>query len=96
MYPVTTIGRILACTCALFGVATSGMLVSVLADRYQRVYNRKQFSPEQIMSAIDSFDDQQSEEQDFINRKLSGMKKSLNYSKSTIDDNSTSVIINSR
>ncbi|CAF1526460.1 unnamed protein product, partial [Rotaria sordida] len=53
MYPTTVIGRILACTCAYFGVATSGILVSILVDRYQRVYNRKRFFPDHVISAID-------------------------------------------
>jgi hypothetical protein len=75
MYPVTVAGRILACACALFGVAISGMLVSVLVEHYQRVYNRKQFSPEQIITAVDSSDGEQEEKQDFINKKLSGLKK---------------------
>jgi hypothetical protein len=77
MYPVTIAGRILACTCAFFGVAISGMLVSVLVEHYQRVYNRKQFLPEQIITAIDSSDSEQEEKQDFINKKLSGIKKNL-------------------
>jgi hypothetical protein len=78
MYPVTVIGRILACSCALFGIATCGILVSVLVDRYQRVYNRKQFFPEHILSAaVDSSTSEHDEKQDFIDRKLSGTKKSL-------------------
>jgi voltage-gated potassium channel len=47
MFPVTPIGRILACLCALFGAATIRMFVSVLVDRYQRVYNRKKVFPQQ-------------------------------------------------
>lgn len=77
MYPITPIGRILACICAFFGVAVSGMLVSVLVDRYQRVYNRKKYFPEQILSVADSSDDELNEKQDFINRKLSGTRKNL-------------------
>jgi hypothetical protein len=46
LYPITPIGRILSCICALFGAATMGMLISVLVDRYQRVYNRKKFLPQ--------------------------------------------------
>ncbi|CAF4660982.1 unnamed protein product, partial [Rotaria sp. Silwood2] len=77
MYPVTVIGRILACSCAYFGVATSGMLVSALVDRYQRVYNRKKFSPAQILSAADLSDNQYDEKQDFINRTVSESKRTL-------------------
>ncbi|CAF3564979.1 unnamed protein product [Rotaria sp. Silwood1] len=83
MYPITVIGRILACSCAYFGVATSGMLVSVLVDRYQRVYNRKKFSPEQIISAADPSNSEYDEKQDFINRTLNESKKTLS-SKSTL------------
>ncbi|CAF4354584.1 unnamed protein product, partial [Rotaria sordida] len=46
MYPITVLGRIFACACAYFGVATGGILISILVDRYQRVYNRKKFFPE--------------------------------------------------
>jgi hypothetical protein len=77
MYPITAIGRVLACVCALLGVAIGGMLVSVLVDRYQRVYNRKQFFPEQIISAIDSSASEHDDKQDFINRKLSGTRKNF-------------------
>jgi hypothetical protein len=77
MYPVTAIGRILTCFSAFVGVATSGMLVSVLVDRYQRIYNRKRFFPEQIMTALDSSDNEHDEKQDFINRKLTLSKKNL-------------------
>ncbi|CAF3737511.1 unnamed protein product [Rotaria sp. Silwood1] len=49
MVPVTTLGRLTAILCALTGVGTVGMLVSVLVDRYQRVYTRKLYiKPEQI------------------------------------------------
>jgi hypothetical protein len=47
MFPITPVGRILSCLCALFCAATMGMLVSVLVDRYQRVYNRKKFFAQQ-------------------------------------------------
>lgn len=50
MYPITPIGRLLSCLCALFGAATMGMLISVLVDRYQRVYNRKKFLSQQESS----------------------------------------------
>ncbi|CAF4364562.1 unnamed protein product, partial [Adineta steineri] len=41
IYPITPIGRVISCLCALFGAATIGMLVSVLVDRYQRVFARR-------------------------------------------------------
>ncbi|CAF1550311.1 unnamed protein product, partial [Didymodactylos carnosus] len=41
MYPITAVGRVLACLCTFSGTATVGMLASVLVDRYQRVYTRK-------------------------------------------------------
>jgi hypothetical protein len=53
MYPITPIGRILACFCALFGSATTGMLVSVLVDRYQRVFNRKMYVSEPEIPPVD-------------------------------------------
>ena len=46
MYPVTAVGRLLTCLCALLGSATMGMLTSVLVDRYQRVFNRKMYISE--------------------------------------------------
>ncbi|CAF0996699.1 unnamed protein product [Rotaria sp. Silwood1] len=38
--PVTALGRLIAALCALSGVGTIAMLVSVLVDRYQRVYTK--------------------------------------------------------
>jgi hypothetical protein len=39
----------IACLCALSGAGTIAMLVSVLVDRYQRVYTRKRYiKPEKI------------------------------------------------
>ncbi|CAF1285463.1 unnamed protein product [Adineta ricciae] len=80
MYPVTVAGRILTCMCAFFGVAISGMLVSVLVDRYQRVYNRKMFFPEQILSAIDESSTEQDEKQEFINKRLSKVPRNTLFS----------------
>ncbi|CAF4296610.1 unnamed protein product, partial [Rotaria sp. Silwood2] len=77
MYPITVIGRILACICAYFGVATSGILVSILVDRYQRVYSRKKIFPEQIISAADPTEREHEEKQDFINRKLTESNRLL-------------------
>ncbi|CAF0834952.1 unnamed protein product [Adineta ricciae] len=41
--PVTPLGRALASLCAIFGISVVSMLVSVLAEKYQRVYTRKLF-----------------------------------------------------
>ena len=75
MYPVTIAGRILACAYLFSGLATSAMLVSVLVERYQRVYTRKQFLTDQVTAALHSSDSEDDEKQDFINRKLSGLTR---------------------
>jgi len=56
--PITVIGRIVSCLCALFGAATIGMLVSVLVDRYQRVYNRKLYMKEETIDFHEYSDDE--------------------------------------
>ena len=53
MSPVTAIGRAVTCLCALFGPAMMGMLVSVLVDRYQRVYTRKMYINEPDIEPVD-------------------------------------------
>lgn len=53
MTPTTAVGRVLTCFCALFGPAMMGMLVSVLVDRYQRVYNRKMYFSHDHLQSID-------------------------------------------
>lgn len=58
IYPITPIGRIIACLCSLFGAAMIGMLVSVLVDRYQRVYARKLYIQEEMID----FDEQSNDE----------------------------------
>jgi hypothetical protein len=75
MYPVTPVGRVLACAGALSGVATIGILVSVLVDRYQRIYNRKKFFPEHITSIIDASDSEHEQKEDFIRKKLTGLAR---------------------
>ncbi|CAF1075589.1 unnamed protein product [Adineta steineri] len=77
MYPITATGRVFGCACAFFGVATSSILVSVLVDRYQRIYNRRKYFPEQILSVVESSDNEHEEKQDFINTRLSGTKRSI-------------------
>jgi hypothetical protein len=54
MYPITPIGRMLSCLCT----ATVGMLISVLADRYQCVYRRKIFFPQEETSVTDPSENQ--------------------------------------
>lgn len=56
--PITPIGRTITCLCSLFGAATVGMLVSVLVDRYQRVYARKLFIKEEPIDFHDYSDDE--------------------------------------
>ncbi|CAF0894286.1 unnamed protein product [Rotaria sordida] len=51
--PITPMGRIVCCICALFGAGTMGMLVSVLVGRYEHVYVRTIFMDEAV---IDSYD----------------------------------------
>lgn len=58
IYPITPVGRIIACLCALCGAATIGMLVSVLVDRYQRVFARKLYINEDIIDFDDYSDDE--------------------------------------
>ena len=50
--PVTPLGRALASLCAIFGISVVSILVSVLAERYQRVYTRKLFLNEQYSDDI--------------------------------------------
>ncbi|CAF4144050.1 unnamed protein product [Rotaria sp. Silwood2] len=45
--PMTALGRSLACLAAIYGISIVSMLVSVLVDRYQRVYARKHFLDEE-------------------------------------------------
>jgi hypothetical protein len=56
--PITPIGRVIACLCALFGAATIGMLVSVLVDRYQRVFARKLYINEDVIDFDEYSDDE--------------------------------------
>ncbi|CAF1585905.1 unnamed protein product [Rotaria sp. Silwood1] len=61
LVPVTALGRLTAMLCALTGVGTIGMLVSVLVDRYQRVYTRKLYiKPEQIV--FNDYSDEENED----------------------------------
>lgn len=66
--PITPVGRIVACFCALCGAAMIGMLVSVLVDRYQRVFARKLYIKEEIID----FDDYSDEENDDADSKGDG------------------------
>lgn len=61
MSPKTPLGRILSCLCSLFGAAMIAMLVSVLVGHYQRVYDRKNFLPDQERQTIHSSNDNNNE-----------------------------------
>ncbi|CAF3354148.1 unnamed protein product [Rotaria sp. Silwood2] len=56
--PITPAGRAIACLCGLCGATTIGMLVSVLVDRYQRVFARKLYINEDIVDFHDFSDDE--------------------------------------
>ncbi|CAF3378406.1 unnamed protein product [Rotaria sp. Silwood1] len=56
--PITPVGRIVACLCGLCGATTIGMLVSILVDRYQRVFARKLYIHEDIIDLHDFSDDE--------------------------------------
>jgi len=83
MCPITAIGRIIACLCGLSGAATVGMLVSVLVDRYQRVYNRKMYISEPEMSEVDF---------DMISNPDDDAKSTLSVQKSGLIRNLSGVI----
>lgn len=47
--PTTAVGHVIACLCAFSGAGVIAMLVSILVDRYQRVFTRKMYMhPEKI------------------------------------------------
>ncbi|CAF0941967.1 unnamed protein product [Didymodactylos carnosus] len=74
MYPITAIGRTLGCLCAIFGQAAIGMAVSVLVDRYQRVYTRKLYidakdDEMEFYESSDDDDDDDIESQTGVNSK---------------------------
>jgi hypothetical protein len=74
MYPITVGGRIISCLCAVVGAGMMGMLVSVLVDRYQRVYNRKMYVPD-IEISSEEFN-QLKHNQDDTNKNFSIQKTS--------------------
>ncbi|CAF2101396.1 unnamed protein product [Rotaria magnacalcarata] len=59
--PITPVGRIVACLCSLCGATTIGMLVSILVDRYQRVFARKLYINEDVIDFQDYSDDENNE-----------------------------------
>ncbi|CAF2523581.1 unnamed protein product [Rotaria sp. Silwood2] len=79
--PITPMGRIVSCICALFGAATMGMLVSVLVCRYERVYVRTVFIDEAV---IDSYDYPDSENNDIDSQDLN--QSIEHYENSTNED----------
>lgn len=80
MTPVTAVGRGLACLGAIYGISIVSMLVSVLVDRYQRVYTRKRFLQEDYAESMifnDSLigmtsDEERAENQTEVNRGFNG------------------------
>ena len=56
-------GRVISCLCALCGAATIAVLVSVLVDRYQRVYARKLYIQEEIIDFQDYSDDENNDDE---------------------------------
>ncbi|CAF3829461.1 unnamed protein product [Rotaria sp. Silwood1] len=89
--PITPIGRVIACLCALCGAATIGMLVSILVDRYQRVFARKLYINEDIIDFHEFSDD---ENNDLDSRRSSrqfhhlGSMKETEYSNARTNFNS--------
>ncbi|UJR30486.1 hypothetical protein I4U23_018019 [Adineta vaga] len=73
--PMTPVGRIIACLCALFGAATIGMLVSVLVDRYQRVFVRKLYFQEEQIDFSDFSDDENTDFESRDCRYMSGRRR---------------------
>lgn len=69
MAPITVIGRIVACLCALSGASTIGVLVSVLVDRYQRVYARKLYVQDEPID-FNEHSDESSDENEFEERPI--------------------------
>ncbi|CAF3500684.1 unnamed protein product [Rotaria socialis] len=80
--PITALGRLLAIMCAFSGVGTIGMFVSVIVDRYQRVFTRKLYiKPEKI--DFNAFPGQESEdlESGHGNYALNSLSTNLNDNK---------------
>jgi hypothetical protein len=57
------VGRVISCLCALCGAATIAVLVSVLVDRYQRVYTRKLYIQEEIIDFHDHSEDENNDDE---------------------------------
>ncbi len=72
--PITPIGRVVACLCALVGASMIGMLVSVLVDRYQRVFARKLYKNEETID----FDEYSDDENNDTDSKGSGQLRRRN------------------
>jgi len=86
MYPVTAIGRIITCLCAFVGAGMMGMLVSVLVDRYQRVYNRKMYVPQHEIPSVEfsRFRSSENNANDHTDTKISSRKTSRRQQLSSI------------
>ncbi|CAF1395527.1 unnamed protein product [Rotaria sordida] len=93
MTPITPAGRIITCFCALCGAATIGMLVSILVDRYQRVFARKLYINEDIIDFSDFSDD---ENNDTDSRRGSGLFHRRRSTKETEDSRRASGLYHRR
>jgi hypothetical protein len=82
--PKTPAGRVIACLCALSGAGTIAMLVSVLVDRYQRVFNRKLYVEPVQIDFDDYSDDEESNE--FIHIQGETARLEINQDEEIISD----------
>lgn len=83
MYPVTVVGRILTCISALVGAGMMGMLVSVLVDRYQRVYQRKMYVPEHDLPSINLSETKRKTCLSFMANRFPSIYQRINLEKAT-------------
>lgn len=68
----------ISCLCALFGAATIAILVSVLVDRYQRVYARRLYVQEELIDFDGFSDDEMNNENDSKTSRHSSFAQTLN------------------
>lgn len=85
--PVTPLGRALAVICAIFGISVVSMLVSVLAERYQRVYTRKLFLNEKYSDNIVFEDDENNETSSISNDNQMIESQIRSHSVPNLDEN---------
>ncbi|CAF0985794.1 unnamed protein product [Adineta ricciae] len=87
--PMTWLGRIIACMCAVFGTATMGMVISVLGESYQRVYKQQTYDPneqEPLLVDWDRMSNVEEEKEQNMAKNLATRSK-LNFSISSNDGN---------